>query len=111
MIYVPEYTNGNCAIVQDSNTIRVYDTTPTANSTVNYIDYYINSHYLFKKGTQTFNNYVHVPTCSNSDYITTNFYYRNDIFEIIATFILIVGFIWFFISNLSKLLFRGRRRY
>lgn len=86
MIYVPEYSTGNCAYVRDTNTIRVYSTTPTYNSTVSYRDYYINSHYLYTDGSQTFGNYATIPICLSSSNITTDFYYRNDFTDILVMF-------------------------
>ena len=40
-MYVPNYENGNCAYLYNDNFIRVYETTPTYNSSVNYTDYLI----------------------------------------------------------------------
>lgn len=96
MIYVPTFTNNNCVVLRDKDTIRVYDTTPTNNSTNYYTDYYINSHYYFTNGTQTFSQYSTLPTCINHDLLTTNYFHRFDIDQILVIFliILIVCF-WF----------------
>lgn len=88
MIYVPNYSSGNCAIVYDKDTIRVYDRTPSVNSDINYIDYYINSNYISKSGVSHFSQYSTIPTCISSDDITTDFYYRNDFAQILLIFII-----------------------
>ena len=106
-IYVPNYTQGNCAYVYNENIIRVYDRVPTNNSTIDYIDYYYNSHYLFREGTTTFNNYSTLPTCNS--HITTNWWHRNDITEICLLFVMFAGVNWFLISKLVKTLLRGGR--
>lgn len=107
MLYVPDYANNNCAYVYDSNWIRVYDTRPTNNSTVNYTEYNYNGHYVTRYGTTIFNNYSSLPVCR--DDITTNFYYRNDITDIVFLFVMFVGVNWFLISKLVKTLLRGGR--
>lgn len=98
-IYVPNI-NYACYVVQDMNTIRAYHTTPykpgNYNQSVNidYTDYYINSHYLEKTGTQSFSYNSTIPTCLNKSHITDDYYYRNDIDSILFIFlvILFVGF-------------------
>lgn len=93
MIYVPIYNNGNCVVIYNSDTIRVYERQPSANSTINYTDYYMNSNYLYNTGTQTFSNYSTIPTCR--DNITTNFYYRNDFDKICVIFIVFLILFYF----------------
>ena len=90
MIYVPEYSSSNCAYVRNDTTIRVYSSVPSLNSTISYRDYYVNSHYIYSEGTQTFSNYTTLPTCISSTNITTDFYYRNDFADILIIFIIIV---------------------
>lgn len=87
-IYVPNYNNNKCVVLQNSTTIRVYETRPSYNSTVSYTDYYFTSNYYFNTGTQTFSNYTTLPTCRTD--ITTNFYYRYDFDKIMIIFIIIV---------------------
>lgn len=87
-IYVPNYNSNNCVVLQNSSTIRVYQTRPTNNSTVNYTDYYFTSNYYSSTGQQTFNNYSTLPTCRTD--ITTNFYYRYDFDKIMIIFICIL---------------------
>lgn len=87
-LYVPQFNNGNCAVLQNSTTIRVYRQTPTYNSNIDYIDYYINSGYISNVGSQTFSNYTIIPSCRSD--ITTNFYYRLDFDKICIIFLTIV---------------------
>lgn len=105
-MYVPNYESGNCAYLYNDNFIRVYETTPSYNSTINYTDYLITSHYISRNGTQTFNSYSTLPVCS--DNVSTNFYDRVDIFEIIIIFVIFISINYFMISKLYKALFRGR---
>lgn len=88
-IYVPDYTSSNCVVIRNEEVIRKYETTPTQNSTINYIDYYINSDYIAQPGNQTFNQYSTIPTCLSSDIITTDIYYRVDMYKILIMFLII----------------------
>lgn len=106
-MYVPIYEDSNCAYVYDANWIRVYDRRPTNNSTIDYVEYNYNSHYLSREGTSTFNNYSTLPICRND--VTTNFYQRTDIVDILIIFTIFVGFNWFLISKLVKTLLKGGR--
>lgn len=108
-IYVPNYENGNCAYISNANTLRVYDSEPMPNRTINYIDYFINSHYVYNRGYTTFSNYSTLPTCLNDSDVTTDFYYRNDISDILLVFSIIVVFCWFLISLLVRKLLKGRK--
>ena len=106
-MYVPNYESGNCAVLRDANTIRVYERRPTSNSDVNYTDYYYNSHYLFNTGVQNFSTYSTIPVCRTD--VTTNWYNRTDVTEIIFLFTLFVGWTWFLVSKLIKTLLKGGR--
>lgn len=103
-IYVPD-SSSQCYVVRDSNTIRAYQTRPTHNSEVNYIDYYINSHYLSQNGTQQFNNYSTIPTCIDNSLITDEIYYRNDLDSILIIFIIIILFCFYFPYKIISRLF------
>lgn len=92
-LYVPNYTNNNCVIVQNASTIRVYKTRPTNNSTIDYTDYYFTSGYVSNVGQQTFSNYSTLPTCRSD--ITTDFYYRYDFDKIMIIFICILIVLYF----------------
>lgn len=109
MIYVPEYDNGNCAYMQSNNILRVYESRPINNSTISYRDYMVDNHYLYRDGVTTFSQYSTLPTCLSDDVITENYGYRTDIADILITFFLIVGFIYFVISRLWRALFKGGR--
>lgn len=108
MIYVPNQ-NYACYVVQDSNTIRAYHTQPNYNSTVNYTDYYVNSHYLEKVGQQTWGNYnTTLPTCMDKNLITNNFYYRNDFDSILIIFLIMSIFCFYIpLKIFSRLFKRG----
>lgn len=108
-IYVPNYTTGQCAYINNSNTIRVYDSQSLQGRTINYVDYYYNSHYYFTRGYTTFSNYSTLPTCLYDDDITTSIYYRGDIADILIVFVIIVAFIWFFVSLLINKLLKGKK--
>ena len=56
MIYVPNL-NHKCYVVQSQEVIRGYDEIPRSNSTIKYRDYYFNANYIYRDGTQSFNNY------------------------------------------------------
>lgn len=107
MVYVPTYNNSNCAVISNNNTIRVYESKPTNNTTIPYIDYYFNSHYLSTTGTQQFSNYVAIPTCLPNSDITTEWWHRTDVSDILIC-ILILSI---FICIPFKVLFRLFRRF
>ena len=91
MIYVPDITNYRCFVVQSEGVIRAYEQQPQNNTTTNYRDYYINSDYIFKDGTQTFSQYTTLPICLSQDGITDNVFYRVDFDKILdITFILTI---------------------
>lgn len=95
-VYLPSITNNQCAYVYDKDTIRVYSSTPSYNSTISYTDYFINSNYLERHGQTTFNQYSILPSCLDNSIFTTEVYYRNDFDKIIIiTFILILLLLYF----------------
>lgn len=106
-MYVPNYTDGQCAILFDSNIIRVYEQEPEEASSVDYTDYYYNSHYLFNTGSQYFSTTDILPDCRND--INTNFYYRTDITDIVFLTCVFISLNWFLISKLLKAITKGRR--
>lgn len=109
MIYLPiELTSSNCVYVYDKDTIRVYDNNRFSTGTFSYTDYYVNSHYLARTGSTTFSNYSNnYPICSSISDFTTNFWYRNDLPDILISFAVIFGFTLFFIGFICKTFFRG----
>lgn len=95
-VYVPEFSNGNCAYIYNSDIIRVYNSQPQHNSTITYKDYYIKSSYIYNEGSTTFSNYSTLPTCINSNRITTNVMYRNDIDSIMVVFFILLLICFYF---------------
>lgn len=111
MLYVPNFENGQCVVVNNSETIRIYETQPTSNTSVNYTDYYVNSHYISNTGIQQFSQYSTIPACRNSDEITTAYIYRNDIADILIVFVLLVLIVYIPMDKLINAFFRGRKHY
>lgn len=94
-IYLPieNINDFACYSVIDKDTIRAYRTQPQIESSSEYVDFYINSHYLQKTGTQSWGQWSsNLPICTSKDLFTNNYYYRNDfasslfIFTIFAIF-------------------------
>lgn len=95
-IYLPiENVNDfACYSIYDKDTVRAYYTKPALDSSSEYVDFYINSHYLQRTGTQSWGQWnSSLPTCLSADSITTDYYYRNDFPDILLIFIIfaIVG--------------------
>ncbi len=108
MIYVPSKEDFACYVVQSEGIIRAYSQVPSNNRTINYRDYYINSSYIYKDGTQQFNQYTTLPTCLNSLDLTSDVYYRLDLDKILVIFTIISFFgIFIPIKIFSKLFKRG----
>lgn len=96
-----------CYSVIDKDTIRAYSTMPQLNSSSNYVDFYINSHYLEKEGTQTWGSYTqYLPVCISSSAITNDFYYRNDLDSILIIFSIMCIFIFYIPIKVFLRLFR-----
>lgn len=104
-VYLPVYQNSNCAVIQNSDVIRVYETRPTYNTDVNYIDYYIHSDYISNHGTQRFNQYSTLPSCIESNLITNEYGYRIDFPEIMITSCIMIFLGYFFVSKVVRALF------
>lgn len=111
-IYLPveNVSDFKCYSVYNSDIIRAYKNQPQINSSSDYVDFYINSHYLEKEGRQIWGSYTeYLPTCLANNSITNDFYYRNDLSDILLSFIIIVIFcIYFPILLFSKCFKRGR---
>lgn len=86
MIYVPEKESYKCYVVQNENVIRAYKQVPNNNTNVDYRDYYINSDYIFKDGTQQFSQYTTLPVCLSEQNLTSSVYYRLDFDKILIIF-------------------------
>ena len=110
-IYLP-INNVNdfaCYSIYDKDTVRAYYTKPALDSSSEYVDFYINSHYIQKTGTQSWGQWnSSLPTCLSSDSITTDYYYRNDFPDILIIFIIfaIVG-IYLPFKLISKIFRKG----
>lgn len=103
-VYVPEFNQGNCAYIYNTDIIRVYDSTPRQNTTISYKDYYINSSYISNTGSTTFSTYSTLPTCISSSNITTNVFYRNDFDKILViTFLLMIICFYFPYRIISRM--------
>lgn len=104
---VDNITDFACYSVIDKDTIRAYVNRPQLNSSSNYVDFYINSHYLEKEGTQTWGNYTqYLPVCISSSAITNDFYYRNDLPDILIMFTIFSIFIFLIPIKVFLRLFR-----
>lgn len=108
-IYIPnDSTYNKCYVVQNEEVIRAYDRTPSNNVSYNYRDYYIKSDYIYKDGSGSWSQYTTLPTCLSSSVITNDFYYRQDITQILVIFSIFVIFTIYFPIKLFMRLFGGR---
>lgn len=105
MIYLPEYNSGNCAYIYNSDIIRVYESTPRQNTIINYKDYYIKSSYIYNEGQTTFGQYSSLPTCINSNRITTDYVFRNDFASILIIALSFIFVTYFLVSKCVRTLF------
>lgn len=103
-IYVPDL-NYACFVVQSEGVIRAYEQNPSYNTNINYRDYYINSNYIYRDGTQNFGSYSTLPNCLNSNVITNDVYYRNDFDKILIIFIILLIFCFYFPYRLISRIF------
>lgn len=97
-IYLPvdNINNYQCYVIQNGDVIRAYVTTPRNNSSSNYTDFYINSHYIQTNGTQTWGNTSSLPSCINSSIITNEIVYSNDFLGGLFIFCILFFFIIYF---------------
>ena len=112
-IYLPveDLSDYACYTVYSSDVIRAYVVRPANNSSSDYVNFYINSHYFTTEGTQTWSNYSSLPVCENVSKFTTSYAYRNDFADILIIALIIIGSVWFLCSKLFKTLLKGRKRY
>lgn len=109
MIYVPsDLPYSACYVLRDNYTLRVYEETPSYNSTIDYIDVALDNHYIYREGVQTFSNYSTLPTCIDSDRITNAWSYRTDFDSILVGVLVLLVIVYFVVSFPLKALFRGR---
>lgn len=92
MLYVPNYESTKCVeLLNNNQTIRLYDSIPNQRDlTYTYTDYYVNLGYTHKNGSVSFGQYQSLPSCFDSNQITTDFYYRMDFDKILTIFFVIV---------------------
>lgn len=111
MTYLPKIESQNCIIVDNLNNgyIRVYDRTPSSNSTIGYIDYFIDKDYITRTGTQSFSNYNYNLNCQSHSDFTTEFYYRIDFDKIMVIFVLLAIFVVYIPLKCVFRLFRRMR--
>lgn len=100
---VDNFNDFKCYEVLDSNTVRSYRSTPVIGSEVDYIDFFVNSHYLEKQGKTTLE---YSPICLDSTSLTNEVYYRNDFPQIMLCFVLILFFITYFARTILRNFFR-----
>ncbi len=95
-IYLPidNFNDFACYSVYDKDTIRAYYTQPQLDSSSNYVDFYINSHYLQKTGTQSWGQWnSSLPFCLSKSSFTNDVYYRNDFDSVLIIFLILFIFI------------------
>ena len=98
-----------CYSVYDKDTIRAYYTMPKVDSSSDYVDFFVNNHYLEKTGTQSWGQWSnYLPVCLPSNSITNDFYYRNDLPDILIIFTIICLFgLYFPLKIFSRLFKKG----
>ncbi len=113
MIYLPieDFSTYQYYAVIDKDTIRAYKEVPEINKTIEYTDYYINSHYLEKKGFEMFQETSIIPEQIETTNLTNVACYRNDLADICVIAFFFIGIIYYFCSSLVKCAFKGRRLY
>ncbi len=93
-IYVPDYTPSKYpCVTYDGNYITAYHSYPSSNRTVNYTRFYQMDHYNSITGSRNFGNTTGI-VCLMPNEVTSDFYYRSDLDQILISFfiILIIGF-------------------
>lgn len=111
MIYVPNLNDYKCVVVQDKDTIRAYKEqpyNPNYNNSIqiDYTDFYVNSNYLYKNGTQNFNYNTTLPNCIDNNNLTSEVYYRNDFDKILIMLLIFTIFCIFIPLKIFVRLFR-----
>ena len=109
MIYVPDLENYKCFVIESGEVIRAYKEVPDYNTNVSYRDYFINSHYIFKDGSESFNSLENqlLPSCIDNVNLTNAISYRHDFTEILICFTIIIAIFYFIISKTIRALFFG----
>lgn len=108
MLYVPsDLPYNGCYYLKDNYTMRVYESLPTQNTSVNYVDVALDNHYIFHQGVEQFGLDAVIPSCIPTQEITDKYIYRLDYFEILACAMIFFVFFWFILSKCFKVVFRG----
>lgn len=103
MIYVPNYSDSSCVSVLDKDTIRVYNTNDfEIATTYDYTDYFVNSHYLSREGSELIED---IPICVSNVNLTDDFYYRNDFDSILVILFIILIICFYFPYKIFSRLF------
>lgn len=108
-VYIPHFDSNTCVSVDYINQgyLRAYERQPYANSSINYTDYFINSHYLSRSGYQSFGNYYNSVSCIPIERLTNEVEYRNDFDQILIIFLILAIVI---VVVPTKIVFRLFRR-
>lgn len=110
MIYLPTPVySSNCAYVYDKDTIRVYESIPRNNTTINYTDYFVNSNYLYRTGSTTFSQYSTLPSCLDYELFTQNVGYSNYFDKVIIVSFILIAVVWFLVRTLLRRFLYGRK--
>lgn len=105
MIYVPDLSY-SCYVVQGEGVIRGYTEMPAINRDINYRDWYINSSYIYRDGTQSFGSWGNLPVCLQTNQLTDKVYYRNDFDSILIIFLIMCIFCFYLPLKVFLRLFR-----
>lgn len=106
MIYVPNIDDFSCFTMQDGY-IRGYADEPVLSASVPYTDFFYNSNYYTRSGFEVISE---VPSCIDSDKLTTDYMYRTDIDKIIFIFLALIFICVFLPIKLIFHLLNRRRR-
>ena len=97
-VYVPD-DSFVCYQGLNSDTIRAYKENPVVGNSVSYIDYFTMNHYNNVEGVEII---TEQPLCIAN--FTNDFYYRNDIVDILLLFVIFSFFALFIpIKTMSRL--------
>lgn len=108
-IYLPvdNVSDFACYSVYDKDTIRAYYTQPQLDSSSDYVDFYVNNHYLEKTGNQSWGQWQnYLPVCLPKESITNELYYRNDFADSLIIFIIFCIFTFYIPIKIFVRLFR-----
>lgn len=110
-IYFPvdDVSDFACYTVKDKDTLRAYYTKPSINSNSDYIDFYINSHYLENTGNESWGQWTsYLPTCLPTNSVTNKIEYRFDFCQSLVLFLLLIYLLFWLPLKLTFLRFFRR---